>query len=107
MEQCNGTNLEPIPPIIFFNKRMKIGDVLVLSWDRWRERLRSGTTAPGVKVLKTVCRIAVMYSCNWAVDSRYSCNWAVDSRYSCNWAVDSRYSCNWAVDSHLTVQIRT
>jgi hypothetical protein len=29
MEECNGTNLKPIPPILFFNKRMKIGDVLV------------------------------------------------------------------------------
>jgi len=24
MGECNGTNLKPIPPIIFFNKLMKI-----------------------------------------------------------------------------------
>jgi hypothetical protein len=37
MEECNGTNLKPIPPIGFFNKRMKIGDILVLCQDSWLE----------------------------------------------------------------------
>jgi hypothetical protein len=51
MEESNGTNMKPILPIIFFNKRMKIGDVLVLRRYSWRERLRGTITPSGVKVL--------------------------------------------------------
>jgi hypothetical protein len=52
MEECNGTNLNPIPPILLFNKRMKIRDVLVLHRDSWHERLWSTSTLPGLEVLK-------------------------------------------------------
>jgi hypothetical protein len=39
MDESNGTNLKPIPPILFFNKLMNIGLVIVPSPDCWREWL--------------------------------------------------------------------
>jgi hypothetical protein len=50
MEECNGTNLKPILPM-FFNKRMKIWMVLVLSRDSWLKRQHGSSTNVGLKVL--------------------------------------------------------
>jgi len=32
MEGSNGTNLKPIAPILFFNKRMKVAEYIYSAW---------------------------------------------------------------------------
>jgi hypothetical protein len=44
-----GTNMKPIPPIHFFKKRTKIGDLLVLRQDGWHERSRSTYYSAGTE----------------------------------------------------------
>jgi hypothetical protein len=67
MEESNDTNLKPVLPIHFFNKRMKIGMVLVPRQDGWRKRLHGTSTMHGtgtmlrLKVL-TLWRPSVHYS---------------------------------------------
>jgi hypothetical protein len=51
MGESNGTNMKPILPILFFNKLMKIGLVIVPSPERWRERLLGTSTKTSQKVL--------------------------------------------------------
>jgi hypothetical protein len=70
MEESNGTNLKPISPILFFNKCMKIRDVLVLRQDKWRERLRSTSTPLGLKVL-TLCQYYLQLQSGACFHSRY------------------------------------
>jgi hypothetical protein len=49
MEECNGTNQKPIPPVL---KCTKIRDVLVHRRDSWLVRLQGNSTLPALKVLK-------------------------------------------------------
>jgi len=51
MDESNGTNLKPLRPILFFNKLMKIGLVLVPMPDWWHERPIGTSTNAGQKVL--------------------------------------------------------
>jgi hypothetical protein len=51
MDESNGTNLKPILPILFLNKLMNIGSVLVPSPDRWCERALGTSTKLSRKVL--------------------------------------------------------
>jgi hypothetical protein len=44
MEESNGTNLKPIPPILFFNKLMKIAEY-------WYSPQTAGARGCGVIVL--------------------------------------------------------
>jgi hypothetical protein len=52
MDESNGINLKPGLPILFFNKLMKIGLVIVPSLDCWRERLLGTSTRSGQKVFR-------------------------------------------------------
>jgi len=51
MGECNGTNLKPIAPILFFKQVFENRGVLVLRPDCWRERPRSTSTLRGANVL--------------------------------------------------------
>jgi hypothetical protein len=53
MDESNGTNLKPILQILFFNKLMNIGLVLIPSPDHWRERALGTITKLGRNVLMT------------------------------------------------------
>ena len=59
MDESNGTNPKPLRPIVFFNKLMKIGLVLVPTPGWWRERLVGTSTNAGWKVLMKKVRIII------------------------------------------------
>ena len=44
MGESDGTNLEPIPQIVFFKQAYKIQQVPVLQLDSWHERQQSTST---------------------------------------------------------------
>jgi len=51
MGESNGTNLKPIPSILFFKQAYENWGVLILRPDGWRERSRSISTPRGREVL--------------------------------------------------------
>jgi hypothetical protein len=56
-----GTNLKPMLPILFFNKRMKIGDVIVLRQDGWREG-RGVPSTPVEPKVKSKCAQTIEFN---------------------------------------------
>jgi hypothetical protein len=52
MGESSGTNLKPVPPILFLKQAYENLRVLVLRLDSWHERPRSTSTPRGHKVLR-------------------------------------------------------
>jgi hypothetical protein len=59
--ESNGTNLKPIPPILFFKQAYEYLEVLILRLDSWCEWSRSISTPYGREVLKTYEVTVVRY----------------------------------------------